>query len=418
MPRTLPKALAVLVLAFPASFALAADSGGAPAREHLSLSVDAFVGGHFFADGTNLGVASAPEASAGAKNNALVGLRATLGLGAWAAAEAEVFGMITPDRTYDLRADVLGYRLNAIAYLLSGNLRPFALLGAGAIEIVKTYADGNAGLVRDRDGEFHVGVGLDYRLLDFLSVRADARTVEMPGKRNWSLATDFEAMLGMSVGFGRGPRAPAATEAPAAPASQGLRVPAPVPPAAPAPVPVPPVAPVPGSPLPSPPASGSPAPAPLPPASVQKPSEKAPFPVAARPATAPAPVSSVPAAAPVASVKELVGRAKELKFDGSSSRLSLTSLPLVGQLAEAMMKEPGVELEIVAHTAGSGDAGKDMALSKRRAEAVKSALVEREVAPSRLTATGRGSEEPLAPNITRTGRKRNERMELRVSASP
>ena len=40
--------------------------------------------------------------------------------------------------------------------------------------------------------------------------------------------------------------------------------------------------------------------------------------------------------------------------------------------------------------------------------------MQREVKGSRLTAIGRGSEEPLAPNITNNGRKLNERVELRL----
>jgi outer membrane protein OmpA-like peptidoglycan-associated protein len=71
----------------------------------------------------------------------------------------------------------------------------------------------------------------------------------------------------------------------------------------------------------------------------------------------------------------------------------------------------------VGHTGGSGDRGKDLALSKRRAEAVKKALVQREVRGSRLTATGKGSEEPLAPNITNSGRRLNERVEIRLRGS-
>jgi outer membrane protein OmpA-like peptidoglycan-associated protein len=91
-------------------------------------------------------------------------------------------------------------------------------------------------------------------------------------------------------------------------------------------------------------------------------------------------------------------------------------LPLLGQLAEALVKEPGIQIEIVSHTAGSGNAAKDLKLSRRRAGAVKKALVQREVDGSRLTATGRGSEEPLAPNITENGRRLNERTELRILA--
>ena len=81
-------------------------------------------------------------------------------------------------------------------------------------------------------------------------------------------------------------------------------------------------------------------------------------------------------------------------------------------LAAALAKEPTVRLEIVSHTADSGDAKKDLTLSKRRAEIVKYALVLKGAETDQLVATGRGSEDPIEPNITRTGRMRNDRVEL------
>ncbi len=79
-----------------------------------------------------------------------------------------------------------------------------------------------------------------------------------------------------------------------------------------------------------------------------------------------------------------------------------------------MAKNPDVQVEVVAHTGASGNVARDLRLSRRRADAVKRALVEREVDASRLFSTGRGSTEPLTPNITRSGRKMNERVEMRV----
>jgi outer membrane protein OmpA-like peptidoglycan-associated protein len=427
MHRILLPILAVVVFALPASSALAADPAVARAEWNPSFSLDVFGGGHFFDGGTNLGVASAPEASAGAKSNAMAGLRAGIAVSRWAAVELEFLGMITADRTYQLQADILGYRLNAVAYLLPGNLRPFALVGAGLIEVVATHADGKAGLVRDRDGEFHVGVGLDYRLLDHLSLRGDGRALQMPGKRPWSFATDFEATLGLAFVFGAGPRVVASAEPPAAtPLSPGPdRAKSPVGggmtahvSAAPTPGAPVPGAPVPVAPVPVAPVPVTSAPAAAPPTPVAKPVKIEPLvaPVVAQPAPPPSPRPAVAASAPVnvPTVKELLGRAKEIKFEGSSSKLSLVSLPLIGQLAEALVRETSIQLEIVAHTAGSGNAAKDMALSKRRAGAVKNALVESAVGAGRLTATGRGSADPLAPNITRSGRKLNERMELHL----
>jgi|GEM_PF-2722088 len=410
-----------VVVAFGLLFALfglpavAQESSDKPGGPDVSFALGVFGGGHIFADGTNLGVASAPEASAGARSNGTLGLRASVGVGPWLAAEAEVLGMLTTDRTYGRRAGILGYRLNALAFLRQGDVRPFVLLGAGPMQVATTRAEGKAGLVRDVEGEFHVGVGLCYQIVDILALRADVRAVQMPSKQIWSLTTDFEASLGLS--FALGPRASAGVPAPAVanppvlgpdkPKADSAAV---TPPTVPAPMP--PAAGMPTSPAP---ALATPAPVPSvanPPAPAKQPAipreEQA-----AKPSTSPSPVADAGAASP-SMVKELVSRAKEIKFMGATSKLSLVSLPLIGELAEAMVKEPGVQLEIVSHVPASGDPKNDMTLSRRRAHAVRKALVQREVPAHRLTATGRGSEEPLAPNVTRSGRRLNDRMELRL----
>jgi outer membrane protein OmpA-like peptidoglycan-associated protein len=429
MRRTLLSTLATVGLALAGAPAtVSAAESAADTGRGTSFDVGLFAGGHFFNANANLGVAATPDASAGPKSNALAGLRAGLGLNGWSTLEVEVFGMLTADRTYQRRADLFGYRLNLLAYLLSGNLRPYLLVGAGAIEVAVTQADGNAGLVHDRDGEFHVGGGIDYRLRDHLALRLDGRAVQMPGKQDAALAADIEGTLAVAFVFGAGPRPP--TFRPAEPRAE-RSTPAAVQAVVPAPAPSEPGREVAAEP-PAPTAAVTPAevaePAtaglvaevPAKTAPAEKPAAPADAPKAAAPPPASLPAkAAVPVVAPartaLPSVKELMARAKEIRFEGSSSKLSLVSLPLIGQLAEALTKDPGIELEIVAHTGGSGDAAKDMALSKRRAEAVKRALVDREVAGSRLVVTGRGSEDPLAPNLTRSGRKLNERIELRLS---
>jgi OOP family OmpA-OmpF porin len=139
------------------------------------------------------------------------------------------------------------------------------------------------------------------------------------------------------------------------------------------------------------------------------------------------PVSALPKAeatseatsivAKVRSVSDLFERAKEIKFEGATSKLADTSLPIIEVLAAALVQEPDARVEIVSHTGDSGDAKKDVVLSKRRAEAVKHALIEKGASTDQLVATGRGSEDPIAPNITRSGRMRNERIELHRASS-
>jgi outer membrane protein OmpA-like peptidoglycan-associated protein len=111
-------------------------------------------------------------------------------------------------------------------------------------------------------------------------------------------------------------------------------------------------------------------------------------------------------------VSDLLDRAKEIKFEGATSKIADSSMSFIDELAAALIKEPGVRLAILSHTADNGDAKKDLTLSKRRAEAVKYVLVGKGASSDQLVATGRGSEDPVAPNITRSGRMHNERVEL------
>ena len=111
-------------------------------------------------------------------------------------------------------------------------------------------------------------------------------------------------------------------------------------------------------------------------------------------------------------VSDLLERARDIRFEPGTLKLTEPSLSFLSELAGALAKEASARLEIVVHTAGSGDAKKDLAFSKRRADVIRQTLVERGAAGEQLLATGRGSEDPVAPNLTRTGRMRNERVEL------
>jgi outer membrane protein OmpA-like peptidoglycan-associated protein len=121
---------------------------------------------------------------------------------------------------------------------------------------------------------------------------------------------------------------------------------------------------------------------------------------------------AIAVAANARTISDLLERAKEIKFEAATSKIAPAAMPFLDELAAALVREPGVRLEILSHTGDSGDAKKDLALSKRRAEAVKGALVGKGASADQLVATGRGSEDPISPNITRSGRMRNERVEL------
>ncbi len=69
--------------------------------------------------------------------------------------------------------------------------------------------------------------------------------------------------------------------------------------------------------------------------------------------------------------------------------------------------------EIASFTDNTGKPAANVALSQRRADAVRAYLIQRGVGPARLVARGYGDAQPLASNQTLDGRRRNRRIELR-----
>jgi outer membrane protein OmpA-like peptidoglycan-associated protein len=102
-----------------------------------------------------------------------------------------------------------------------------------------------------------------------------------------------------------------------------------------------------------------------------------------------------------------------IQFDVNSDRLRPESAPVLKQIADALQQQPALKVRIEGHTDSSGDAAKNLDLSRRRAAAVKDALAKQfGIAADRLTAEGYGSTKPLSGNETPQGRAENRRVEL------
>ncbi len=103
----------------------------------------------------------------------------------------------------------------------------------------------------------------------------------------------------------------------------------------------------------------------------------------------------------------------DLVFATNSAELKGANGSILEVLAGLLKSDPALKVQITGHTDSTGDATANQALSQRRAEAVKQALVEKYgVDGGRLTAKGYGAEQPVADNATEAGRAVNRRVEI------
>lgn len=100
-------------------------------------------------------------------------------------------------------------------------------------------------------------------------------------------------------------------------------------------------------------------------------------------------------------------------FDFNQATIKKESEPVLKEIAEAMKNNPDWVLTVNGHTDNIGGDTYNLDLSRRRAESVKKALVDRySIAPERLTTGGSGASSPVDTNETLEGRARNRRVEL------
>jgi outer membrane protein OmpA-like peptidoglycan-associated protein len=100
-------------------------------------------------------------------------------------------------------------------------------------------------------------------------------------------------------------------------------------------------------------------------------------------------------------------------FDVNSASIKPESYGSLKDVADVLKDNANIHVKIIGHTDNDGDAAMNMALSKKRAESVKSALVsDFSIDASRLETDGKGASEPVAPNTTPQGKAQNRRVEF------
>jgi len=105
----------------------------------------------------------------------------------------------------------------------------------------------------------------------------------------------------------------------------------------------------------------------------------------------------------------------DILFDTGKSDLKAQAQTNLKQMADIMKKYPENVLTIKGHTDATGSAVVNTALSQKRAEAVKLALVGSGMPTDTISTIGEGSKDPIGDNKTETGRKQNRRVEIEVT---
>jgi outer membrane protein OmpA-like peptidoglycan-associated protein len=102
-----------------------------------------------------------------------------------------------------------------------------------------------------------------------------------------------------------------------------------------------------------------------------------------------------------------------INFDTGKSTIKPESAQAIGEIANLLKADPGLNIHVVGHTDNVGGVDNNIKLSQDRAEAVLQALVrDHAIAPSRLRSYGCGQFAPVASNDTEEGRAKNRRVEL------
>jgi len=100
-------------------------------------------------------------------------------------------------------------------------------------------------------------------------------------------------------------------------------------------------------------------------------------------------------------------------FDVNSDKLKAESYGALKEIGTVLTENAEVKVQIVGHTDSDGDAAQNLDLSKRRAAAVRAALISQfSIDGARLTTDGKGETQPADKNETPIGKANNRRVEF------
>ncbi|MDE2120431.1 MAG: OmpA family protein, partial [Betaproteobacteria bacterium] len=110
-----------------------------------------------------------------------------------------------------------------------------------------------------------------------------------------------------------------------------------------------------------------------------------------------------------------IGVPADAGFSTGSATLNPRMDPVLDQLAQGLVANPGETVQVLGFTDSTGSDAVNYPLSQNRAQTVKNFLVSRGVAEQRISVQGLGPTQPVASNATAQGRAMNRRVEIYVA---
>jgi outer membrane protein OmpA-like peptidoglycan-associated protein len=101
-------------------------------------------------------------------------------------------------------------------------------------------------------------------------------------------------------------------------------------------------------------------------------------------------------------------------FEFNSYQLKQELIPTLDSIAAFLRKESKASVNVLGHTDNSGKEDYNLTLSSQRAEVVAEFLLDRGVDSERVKFMGMGSSQPVLPNDTPEGRRKNRRVEILI----
>jgi outer membrane protein OmpA-like peptidoglycan-associated protein len=143
----------------------------------------------------------------------------------------------------------------------------------------------------------------------------------------------------------------------------------------------------------------------------------APTPVQAKPDPNPAPAITALEKKRLRAAQMLENSAFFIFFEEDSNELTAKSMAKLDRIYGIVANNAAARLTLNGYSDSLGEPSYNQMVSELRASAVKSYLVAKGIAPSRMTAVGHGARNSIATNKTAEGRRLNSRVEIEITTA-